>query len=475
MTNRLRYYSCYCWVVALWAKIRHADDEPGWNLFIRRAEALYALACEAVEPTHGLAGSEWAQKYWAELKGTKIDLRPHTNRPGENGQYLMAKRGNFGQFYIASMFEVGLLGDSARIPIVADRGKALGDAFASAIGEGIARELADAIDGGKLEKDELLNIGKAVHPSRLKSNTREMALLREFLCPESSTIRGSKARRTSALLLLDLAQRGVSISDENTLRGVFYHRALPDGTPYSPGGRIIDRWRAFHANELCHIALEALLNAIASMLVRRPTGIEPSVLVRELVKRFIADNDSKAVWSEWARKACDGASDTEYVLSRDVLDGLKRYNVRAEDVNLLTSATKLIGVLWHKWGAGQDKVLDEIAQFSINSGASLAGVIATLNESGKSTVHEALEAVLRRHVIADHLVIAGRKLAVSGKYTYRFVLEDGLLSDGWIAEYGYTNPRLRNLVNFLVDAKLVDADGKVTEPGQRLVDGYQPA
>src|SRR3954462_7171210 len=50
VTNRLRYYSYYCWVVALFAETRHADDLKQWRIFIRRAEALYALACEALKP-----------------------------------------------------------------------------------------------------------------------------------------------------------------------------------------------------------------------------------------------------------------------------------------------------------------------------------------------------------------------------------------------------------------------------------------
>src|SRR6202035_3427831 len=171
VTNRLRYYSYYCWVVALWARVRHTDDVLKWNLFIRRAEALYALACESVESnTNGLAGSEWARKHWAEFQGTGINLVPHTNRPGEKGQYLMAKRGNFGQLYVASMLEVQLLGNSARVPIVAKGGQDLASAFAVALGEQVAQQLATAVDTGELSKVALQGIGAAVHPSRLNDN-----------------------------------------------------------------------------------------------------------------------------------------------------------------------------------------------------------------------------------------------------------------------------------------------------------------
>jgi hypothetical protein len=387
----------------------------------------------------------------------------------------MAKRGNFGQFYVASMLEVKLLDNSGRIPIVAKDGQDLADAFATAIGEQVARQLATAVNSGKLSKVDLQIIGKAVHPSRLSRNSREMRLLRDFLWPKSLDVPGSKARRASAWLLLDLARKGVHIFDETALRRAFYQRALPNGKPYEPEGRIIDRWRAFHANELCHIALEALLNAIATALLRQVEGVNPSKLVGDLVKSAIPAKERKIPWTEWAIAVTDGAPDAEDALSRDVLDGLKRYKEYAEDPKVLLAAAKLLGVLWDKWSTGAQHVRDEVALFSVRSSTSLAGVLSTLKDASSSTVSEALEAVVRRHVIAEHLVIAGLKLALFGKYTYRFVLEDGALSNGWVAEYGYTNPRLGNLATFLVDAKLVDLNNGVTATGLRLLNDYRPA
>ena len=142
---------------------------------------------------------------------------------------------------------------------------------------------------------------------------------------------------------------------------------------------------------------------------------------------------------------------------------------------MLLAAIKLLGILWHKWGTGAEQVQQEVERYSARAGASLSGVLATLREASNSTVCEALEAVVRRHVIAEHLAIAGLKLAFSNNYTYRFVLEDGLLSYGVVAEYGFTNPRLRNLATFLVDAKLIDSDGEITEKGLELVNEFRPA
>jgi hypothetical protein len=121
--GNLRYYSYYCWVIQHYENKQHSDDEAKWRVFIRRAEALYALASNVVDPqqSDGLAGNLWAGALCQQLPVGTIDLRPHTDHPGMSGQYLKATRGNFGQFYIASMTEVGLLdASSSRIPIVSE-------------------------------------------------------------------------------------------------------------------------------------------------------------------------------------------------------------------------------------------------------------------------------------------------------------------------------------------------------------------
>jgi hypothetical protein len=82
--------------------------------------------------------------------------------------------------------------------------------------------------------------------------------------------------------------------------------------------------------------------------------------------------------------------------------------------------------------------------------------------------------VLQEHVVENHLTIAARKLAVSDKFTYRFLLSDGMLSDGITTSYGYTNPRLRNLARFLRDAKLCDGD-TLTSAGEKFLDENKPA
>ena len=99
VTNRLRYFSFYCWAIETYEKTVHADDLEKWSRFIRRAEAVYALACTYVDDANsdGMASALWARGLIGELGSGNIEIRHATDAPGAAGQYLAAKRGNFGQ------------------------------------------------------------------------------------------------------------------------------------------------------------------------------------------------------------------------------------------------------------------------------------------------------------------------------------------------------------------------------------------
>ncbi|WP_146009913.1 hypothetical protein [Janthinobacterium sp. ROICE36] len=473
VTNRLRYYSFYCWVVNGWAVIRHADNLHEWRLFIRKAEALFALACEAYSPnTGGLAGSDWARLQLIDLADEKFDLRPHTNKPGENNQYLMAKGGNFGQFYVRSMQDADFLAPTTGVPIVSDTGRQLARAFEDAVGEVVIAKLINAIIDGTLEGSSLYAIGEAIHPSNLKEGTTEMDMLREFLW-RSDTSSSSVARRTSAWLLLDLSRKNVPIRDTLAIRNALYQGRTGDAMPYQPGGTQIQRWRAYQANELCHISLEALLNGMAQILNEDDFAMEPDELTNKVISKAVSPSTKNQIWEKWATQAT-GESHDEEALSTVICEGLRRFNERSGDPALLQSAILLLRLLWQKWRTDND-LKNEISKHAVRKHCSLAGVLDTLTEHQTASVKDAISAVLRRHVIAEHLAIAGIKLSSSGKFTYRFMLEDGTISNGLIAEYGFTNPRLTNLANFLADAKLINVDGTLTEIGTKLLDETQPA
>lgn len=470
VTNRLRYYSFYCWVVLAYERHEHADDKNRWRRFIRRAEALYALASYAASTaeTGGMAGREWVEKEWPTIEASdQADLTLHDDPKVEN--YLGAARGNFGQFYIASMIDVGLLAKSRGVPLIGPDGRILARAFEASSGE-VAKLMADAVLSGTVSVSDLAPIGQAAGPHVISDESEEMRLLRNFI--EGRGGRLGSARCNSAWLLLEYLRRlDGARYDEEGAREAFYNRVMPDGSPFQPRSPILLGWRAYEANELCHSALAALFNGMMATAAR--FELKPDKLCGSFASEVAREAGAEGMaWGDWASFSGVEDAGKETTLEQSLagcLDGKEK----AKDLRGLTAALRLLATLWARWGRGEEGVLEAVEKLSRVGGCSVAVIAATLNAHSDLPTEEALAAVLRAHVIEAHTSIAARKLLSSGLDTYHFTVSDNLLQDPVTRSYQRTNPRLGNLMRFLEDARLC-RDGRLTPPGERFLASHAP-
>lgn len=300
-----------------------------------------------------------------------------------------------------------------------------------------------------------------------------MVLLRDYLLAANQEQGSGTARRSSAWLLLDLLRRGIAAEDEASIRRAFYNRKLPDGSLYATTSQTLDRWRAFQANELCHISFEALFNGLLAELRDDPLGVEPRLLVAKLLECVLSEVEVQGqTWEEWATTTGSEFAGTEESLAQRVLSSLNDPQ-HASSADGLSSALQLIATLWFRWGQKDRSVRETIQHYAGSGGRSLSGVLRSFDIQSAQPVEQAMHDVIRRHLITDHLAIAGRKLANSGTFTYHFTLSDGVVSDGRLAAYGYTTPRLQNLIRFVRDADLYDGTA-VTQAGARFLNDSQP-
>lgn len=124
ITNRLRYYAFFPWLIELYEKLHHNADPAKFATFVRRGEALYALATVVhdTEGSDGLGGANWAFQRREEAKANGLDLKPFTDDRTSSRTYLQATRGNFGAAYAPTLAEMGWLSDSL-VPVTTGVGK----------------------------------------------------------------------------------------------------------------------------------------------------------------------------------------------------------------------------------------------------------------------------------------------------------------------------------------------------------------
>lgn len=467
VTNRLRYYAYYPWLAKLYEQRHHADGPKRWAKFVRRGEALFALATVVADTagSDGLGGSIWAFNHRQRAVERGIELARYTDDPNSSETYFQQARGNYGAAYGPTLVGLGWLSKTP-IPVAQQRGEEVAEVFEQSIGD-IAGPLADVIDSGIASPEQLRLIGEAVHPLAIEAGSAELRLLRDFLLGEWEDDVQSAARRSTIWLTLDLYQRGISVGDQAGLRTTFYTRRLTDGLAYDPPGRSVDHWRAYQANEYCHVALECALNALVGLQRDEfKKGIEPRRLIGELLTRLSLPASN---WSDWSEGLLVETDWAEPSLAQTVATSIQSGQRPADAVTM--DAFRLLALLWARWRSGEGDVREIVGLAAGPGGRSLDGVLRTLDGEGDISVSEALAAVLFKHIIIDHQTIAGRKLP--GTFTYHFLIEDGLLSEGMLGAYDYTTPRLGNLTRLLRDAQLLDADG-VTADGKAFLEQNQP-
>lgn len=463
VTNRLRYYSFYCWVVWQFEQIHHTTKEDKWVEFIRRSEAAIALACQIGDAANalGMAGSEWWRYEAADTSKKTFDLIKPTNRPGEDGQYLKAKYGNFGQFYTASMLEMGLIDSaSARVyGVTSTAGKALAVAVQEEHPEACAL-LLKAVKSGRISRSDCETISEALHPSYLDPSSQEARLLKECLQGGRADDPTAEARRISLRNVLAV----VSDSEgEFDLRRELYVQSGSLGAP-SQGGQNLTRWRAYFLNEFCHIALEVWLNDIVGLSnqVAEPTSVE--ALASSLASTAVSDENAST--EDLAASLALSGLGGEHDLGAELLAAAS--TKKRPEASAVRGSTKLILSLWLRWREAT-QVRDELLRETVE-GRSAEGVFRFLDLNSTANARLTIAKLIKKFVVSNHLMIAGQKLATGGRFTYRFTLDDGCLVDGEFGEYTYTQPRIANLLTFARDAHLVDeSTGTITAAGAEFL------
>jgi hypothetical protein len=230
-----------------------------------------------------------------------------------------------------------------------------------------------------------------------------MVLLRDYLLAADQEQGNGVARRSSAWLLLDLLRHGIAANDETAVRRAFYNRKLPDGSSYTTASRTLDRWRAFQANEFCHIACEALFNGLLAELQDDPFGADPRIVTVKLLERILSALElGDQTWEEWATRAGSEFTENEEALAARVLASFSDLQ-QASSADALSGALHLIATLWFRWGGDDSSVRETIQHYAGSGGRSLAGILRSLDAQAAQPVAQAMHDVIRRHLISDHL------------------------------------------------------------------------
>lgn len=484
VTLRIRYYGLYAWLCRTYLQ-RNGDTNPeSWKRVVRRAEALYALIAQKRGGESGVAGIEWAQKELLRTPNGSINFAIAAE-PGSEAYYLKQAWGIFGLAYRSQLYEIGVFARSDgehELPLPsAERGEALADGFASALGDK-ALLFYEVVERGFVTHDELDMLQSAA-PSEITLESTERKLYEDLLLATADRPDApSFARRQSILLVLAVAQLLGHAPKAEEVRWVLYAgsdqdgRALELSTQEQENQRV--RWWVYQASDLCHIALETLLKFVLDRLALHPAGLRLPNLLNDCVQEILGAADQKpACWQDYLRtvspapNAYDGATPTsEWKLTQEIMRSVGKVETSQIGGDTAWKAIQLLAILQKRSMEPGRDVAGVLGAFDPELFRSLHSETVFLDRHGQEPFAELLTRLLEERVVRRHLWVALRKFRYQKDYTFLIESDEGRLrckdKDGPV----FTNPRLGPTITFLKDLHIIGAQG-VTGDGAELLRG----
>jgi hypothetical protein len=203
VTLRVRYYGFYAWLASIYAR-RSGDTNPKtWQKFVRRAEAVYALAAQRRGDEGGMAGVQWAQRKLDADQESFVEFARHADPGADGTPYLQQAWGAYGAAYASQLFEIGIYAvvQDHQIPVPSPEfGEALARAFEDAAGP-LADRLFETVERGSVSRADLDDFS-LLTPSAIGREGVERELYEDIMFAKGTLRRPADLSRSQTLLLL---------------------------------------------------------------------------------------------------------------------------------------------------------------------------------------------------------------------------------------------------------------------------------
>lgn len=471
VTERIRYYSFYCWFFGTYAKWNGSEDPKEQRKFIRRAEYLLALVA-AKKDLSGIAGITEARKNYDPSKSV-FSLKEGTGelKNSTENTYWKNPRGVFGQNYVSSLRQIGLIRDKGEETGVFIRtafeienvvtGKDLENAFIESTSQNNRELFLKCVKSGEISNEDLVSISDDFQMIEVPTNKVENKLLLNMLVsPDSPTSENKTFFRKNTIRLylnqLDKNNTNLSVIDfvDNAYRQKGKDEKSADPTLLAwYYYQLSQYWHIVSTSCLCHL-LNALQNFSGSGWIEEYELVRliTDDALKELKKLVSLDNST--LFTELSEP-----EDEALTISRNTIT--KNYSFGLANAFLLLR--KII--------IENSENIQELKDFSkkhmITSNSDFVASYDDLLEKSNLAMREFIHYFLVKYVINRHQIVALNKMNDT-QSTEKFLREDGYIRFVESIDYGFSSPRLGNLIQFLNDLDIISNSGNLTSNGMKL-------
>lgn len=471
LTNRIRYYGFYCWLVDLYFKTEIKGNQTEQNRFIRRSELLLAIMMQS-ERNHvtQVTGSNFANALVVKKPET-YDLKAGADKDSDSKDlYWQYDSGAFGQYYFGALQALNLIvrfeneeGDTLfnitqPNPRQKVSGRQLADAFDELIPNKIRTLFLETVKNGVLKQDATAVFVKYFAIDLINPDSTEWQLYVDLLLDKDfPNIAAEEAfsfhRKETILSLLSIAQSEQQLYDWQHYISSCYEQKFTNSNETSIG------WYSYKLNEYWQYACGLIFFGILSYLKSLNSDVYLPNLIEDFTELTVvelkAENDIQL--KDFIIKLTDNENS---IIAQRNRNNKPQVNAKIGFELLLKVYNDNVEHL-HQLG-------EYIAKKGIKRDGNMVDGLSAISNYSEDTLSDFIKSFLHSKIIYRHQYVALRKMGNGIKATNKFIIDDQMIRLIDVFDAYWTSPRMNALQYMLTDLQIVDSNKKITELYSKL-------
>ena len=479
LTNRLRYYGFYCWLLDFYFKTEKKGNSKEQYRFIRRAELMIAIIMQSERKgVQQITGSNFASNLINTAEETYFDLAEGADKDNtDKNVYWKYPSGAFGQYYYGAMQALSLIitainddGDviyniSKPHPRQKVSGKQLAEAFEGSLSPQIKELFYINIKKGKLYQDDISELIKYFAIDRVQTENAEWQLYVEMLLDKDDPSQEMEERftfhrRETILSLLNTAVKNENNYDWYRFLLESYRKKL--GTNGYPETETNIGWYCYQLNEYWQYSCGTIFWAVLQHLY----DFQQDQYLPLFVKKF-SSSITNEICKE-LKQATEPTSSLAEILEL-IPDTEDEENIKKEidATNDPVMAAKYGFMLLLQIFKNNREQLHPLKEFmsrkKIERDGNMVDGILTVHTAENDTLQDFVEQFILRKIIYRHSMVALRKMGNGSQATHKFFIEEQYIRFIDTFPPRNTSPRMSALQNIMFDLQVIN-DQRVLSP-----------
>ena len=469
VSDRIRYYSFYCWIIQEFYRKRKEAVESDFNKYIRSSEYLLALIHTKEEESTtignalGIPGITFALS--KRIKGqNEYSLDEGiTNVNGKTeGTYWKNPGGVLRQYYSSSLKDIAILGENLNNPSLLNiskkgdfvLGSELANSFRTSIGErGIKfLEILERRTVTSKELDELLEV---FNMRNFKSDEEKQLIINLLLqkdYPNSESLNNTYRRTTIKFYMQYLNNSQINTTNDIGFAEYMYKKFLNENSVDS----CVLGWYRYFLNEEWQYNSSEIFCLLLDLLSKDG-------------KWYDIHSTSKIV----AEAILNHLHISTRITIEKLCSKINKISNPDGEKTIINAAHGFIGLLtrYIENRNIREKSKEYTTLFSAGDLDDYFTLMDNLDEYKNNTAFDWLQKFIIRDIIHRHHEVSQKKYFQTGIASQKFIYENGYLRFLRNTEATHTSPRIKTLNSFLKDLGLIVND-KLSEEGISLLNVF---